>query len=121
MLFAGLILELILRCRPCLTVRAVENGRTLLLPRDPPMSWPPVQLAGDMRMLKSTIRAPRRAAAIAVVVSVATLVACSQQGTAEAPADLIVVNGKVYPAIAGGELADMVAVRGNTIVRVGSN
>ncbi|MBY0497488.1 MAG: amidohydrolase [Cyanobacteria bacterium] len=35
--------------------------------------------------------------------------------------DLIVINGKVYTADAGAELAEAVAVRGNKVVRVGSN
>src|SRR5829696_873194 len=72
-------------------------------------------------MMKSTVGAPRRAAAIAAVVSVAGLVACSQPMTAEAPADLIILNGKVYPATAAATLADAVAVRGHLVVRVGSN
>jgi hypothetical protein len=38
----------------------------------------------------------------------------------DGPVDLIVINGQVYSA-ANDELAEAVAVRGNTIVRVGSN
>lgn len=40
---------------------------------------------------------------------------------AEKPADLIVVNGKVYTADRNRTLAQAVAVRGNRIVRVGTN
>jgi predicted amidohydrolase YtcJ len=35
--------------------------------------------------------------------------------------DLIVVNGKVYAADGGADLAEAVAVRGNKVIRVGSN
>jgi predicted amidohydrolase YtcJ len=35
--------------------------------------------------------------------------------------DLIVINGKVYAADGGTELAEAVAVRGNKVIRVGSN
>ncbi|HEX6163814.1 MAG TPA: amidohydrolase [Vicinamibacterales bacterium] len=35
--------------------------------------------------------------------------------------DLIVINGKVYPADGAAELAEAVAVRGNKVIRVGSN
>lgn len=35
--------------------------------------------------------------------------------------DLIVINGKVYAADGGGDLAEAVAVRGNKVIRVGSN
>lgn len=38
----------------------------------------------------------------------------------DGPVDLIVINGQVYSA-AGDELAEAVAVRGNKVVRVGSN
>ena len=35
--------------------------------------------------------------------------------------DLIVINGKVYAADGGADLAEAVAVRGNKVIRVGSN
>jgi predicted amidohydrolase YtcJ len=35
--------------------------------------------------------------------------------------DLIIINGKVYAADGGTELAEAVAVRGNKVIRVGSN
>ena len=38
----------------------------------------------------------------------------------DGPVDLIVINGQVYSA-AGDELAEAVAVRGNKVIRVGSN
>jgi predicted amidohydrolase YtcJ len=37
------------------------------------------------------------------------------------PIDLMVVNGRVFTAEGGGDLAEAVAVQGNRIVRVGSN
>lgn len=40
---------------------------------------------------------------------------------AEKPADLIVINGKVYTANSERQMAEAVAVRGNRIVSVGSN
>lgn len=40
---------------------------------------------------------------------------------AEKPADLIVINGKVYTADKDRHVAEAVAVRGNRIVRVGTN
>jgi predicted amidohydrolase YtcJ len=39
----------------------------------------------------------------------------------DGPVDLIVVNGKVYAGEGGSDLAEAVAVRGNKVVRVGSN
>jgi predicted amidohydrolase YtcJ len=53
-------------------------------------------------------------------VSLLGLLAAAQQGGAGGSADLVVVNGKVYPG-GGGPFAEAVAVRGNTVLRVGSN
>lgn len=39
----------------------------------------------------------------------------------DGPVDLIVINGKVYSADGGAELAEAVAVTGNKVVRVGTN
>jgi predicted amidohydrolase YtcJ len=39
----------------------------------------------------------------------------------DGPVDLIVINGKVYAGDGGSDLAEAVAVRGNKIVKVGSN
>ena len=39
----------------------------------------------------------------------------------DGPVDLIVINGKVYASDGGSDLAEAVAVRGNKVVRVGSN
>ena len=39
----------------------------------------------------------------------------------DGPVDLIVVNGKVYAADGGSDLAEAIAVRGNKVVKVGSN
>src|SRR6185436_18331235 len=74
-----------------------------------------------MRMWNLTGRTLRRFAATAAAAGALGAVACSRPVTAEAPADLIVLNGKVYTAMADATPAGAVAVRGNTIVRVGSN
>src|SRR6478609_7264830 len=39
----------------------------------------------------------------------------------DGPVDLIVINGKVYAGDGGSDLAEAVAVRGNKVVKVGSN
>jgi predicted amidohydrolase YtcJ len=60
---------------------------------------------------------------VAVIVGatfIAGLIVGAQRDDASGPVDLIIVNGKVYPG--GGEaLQEAVAVRGNQILRVGSN
>ncbi len=60
---------------------------------------------------------------VAVIVGatfIAGLIVGAQRDDASGPVDLIIVNGKVYPG-AGAELQEAVAVRGNQILRVGSN
>jgi predicted amidohydrolase YtcJ len=60
---------------------------------------------------------------VAVIVGatfIAGLIVGAQRDDASGPVDLIIVNGKVYPG-AGEELQEAVAVRGNQILRVGSN
>ena len=59
-------------------------------------------------------------AAAALAIGVTTLAACARQDAAATPADLVVVNGRVYPG-GGAPFAEAVAVRGNTVLRVGSN
>jgi predicted amidohydrolase YtcJ len=44
----------------------------------------------------------------------------AQRQTDSAPADLLILNGKVYTADGSGTFAQAVAIRGNTIVAVGS-
>ena len=39
----------------------------------------------------------------------------------DGPVDLIVINGQVYASDGGSDLAEAVAVRGNKVIRVGSN
>ncbi len=39
----------------------------------------------------------------------------------DGPVDLIVINGKVYASEGGSDLAEAVAVRGNKVIKVGSN
>jgi len=51
---------------------------------------------------------------------IAGLIVGAQRDDANGPVDLIIVNGKVYPG-AGADLQEAVAVRGNQILRVGSN
>ncbi|MCM3879782.1 MAG: amidohydrolase family protein [Vicinamibacterales bacterium] len=68
--------------------------------------------------------ATRLATLLVVVIVGATLIAGlivgAQRADANGPVDLIIVNGKVYPG-GGKELQEAVAVRGNQILRVGSN
>jgi predicted amidohydrolase YtcJ len=66
-----------------------------------------------------------RLATILVIVIVgatfiAGLIVGAQRDDASGPVDLIIVNGKVYPG-AGASIQEAVAVRGNQILRVGSN
>ena len=51
---------------------------------------------------------------------VAGLIVGAQRDDANGPVDLIIVNGKVYPG-GGADLQEAIAVRGNQILRVGSN
>ncbi len=60
---------------------------------------------------------------VAVIVGatfVAGLIVGAQRDDANGPIDLIIVNGKVYPG-GGADIQEAVAVRGNQILRVGSN
>lgn len=57
---------------------------------------------------------------IVAVTFIAGLIVRAQRDD-DGPVDLIVINGKVYPADGGSELAEAVAVTGNKVVRVGSN
>src|SRR5947207_10576661 len=68
--------------------------------------------------------ASRLATILVIVIVGATLIAGlmvgAQRDDANGPVDLIIVNGKVYPG-AGADMQEAVAVRGNQILRVGSN
>jgi predicted amidohydrolase YtcJ len=60
---------------------------------------------------------------VAVIVGatfIAGLIVGAQRDDASGPVDLIIVNGKVYPG-GGADLQEAVAVRGNQILRVGTN
>ena len=60
---------------------------------------------------------------VAVIVGatfIAGLIVGAQRDDASGPVDLIIVNGKVYPG-GGAAIQEAVAVRGNQILRVGSN
>jgi len=60
---------------------------------------------------------------VAVIVGatfIAGLIVGAQRDDASGPVDLIIVNGKVYPG-GGADMQEAVAVRGNQILRVGSN
>ena len=74
-------------------------------------------------MKRQQMRARQRGTSIAsvTVLSLAILgaAACSSRA-ADGPADLLVLNGRVYTAVDGSATAEAVAVRGNTIARVGS-
>ncbi|HYE58736.1 MAG TPA: amidohydrolase, partial [Rhodothermales bacterium] len=68
--------------------------------------------------------ASRLTTLIVVFIVAATLIAgiiARAQRDDEGPVDLIVYNAKVYTGGRGGDFAEAVAVRGNTIFRVGSN
>lgn len=52
---------------------------------------------------------------------IAGLMVGAQRDDNDGPVDLIVFNGKVYTADASGSIAEAVAVRGNQILRVGTN
>ena len=52
---------------------------------------------------------------------IAGLIVGAQRDDNDGPVDLIVFNAKVYTADASGSMAEAVAVRGNQILRVGSN
>jgi predicted amidohydrolase YtcJ len=60
---------------------------------------------------------------VAVIVGatfIAGLIVGAQRDDESGPVDLIIVNGKVYPG-GGADMEEAVAVRGNQILRVGSN
>jgi predicted amidohydrolase YtcJ len=52
---------------------------------------------------------------------IAGLIVGAQRDDIDGPIDLIIHNGKVYSADASGTMAEAIAVRGNQIVRVGSD
>ena len=60
------------------------------------------------------------AATIAAVVCAALTWSCARASTQEAPADLLIVNGRVHTGVQGDSPGEAVAVRGHTIVKVGS-
>jgi predicted amidohydrolase YtcJ len=59
--------------------------------------------------------------AIVAATLIAGLIVGAQRDDSEGPVDLIVENAKVYTADASGAMAEAVAIRGNQILRVGSN
>jgi predicted amidohydrolase YtcJ len=68
--------------------------------------------------------ASRLTTLIVAFIVVATLIAgiiARAQRDDDGPVDLIVYNGKVYTADGSGTFAEAIAIRGNTIFRVGSN
>ncbi|MDP2391077.1 MAG: amidohydrolase, partial [Acidobacteriota bacterium] len=60
-------------------------------------------------------------ACIVGVTLIAGLIVGAQRADDDAAVDLIVINGKVYAGGAAAEMAEAVAIRGNKVVRVGSN
>jgi hypothetical protein len=59
--------------------------------------------------------------AIVAATLVAGLIVGAQRDDSSGPVDLIIHNAKVYTADANGSTAEAIAVRGNTILHVGSN
>jgi hypothetical protein len=59
--------------------------------------------------------------AIVAATLIAGLMVGAQRDDNDGPVDLIVFNAKVYTADSAGTMAEAVAVRGNQILRVGSN
>jgi len=59
--------------------------------------------------------------AIVAATFIAGLIVGAQRDDSSGPVDLIVYNAKLYAADALGSMAEAVAVRGNTILHVGSN
>lgn len=59
--------------------------------------------------------------AIVATTLVAGLIVGAQRDTPDGPVDLIVLNGRVFPATDDTTFAEAVAVRGNQILMVGSN
>jgi predicted amidohydrolase YtcJ len=59
--------------------------------------------------------------AIVSVTVVAGLIVGAQRDTEDGPVDLIVHNGRVFTADGRGTVAEALAVRGNQVLRVGSN
>src|SRR6187431_2343120 len=60
-------------------------------------------------------------ACIVGVTLIAGLIVGAQRADDDAAVDLIVINGKVYAGGGATDMAEAVAVRGNKVVRVGSN
>src|SRR3954470_17801679 len=52
---------------------------------------------------------------------IAGLIVGAQRDDSDGPVDLIVFNAAVYTADASGSMAEAVAIRGNQILRVGTN
>lgn len=77
------------------------------------------------RAARKTAVAARLTTYVVVAIVAATLIAGlmvgAQRDDNDGPVDLIVHNAKVYTADASGTMAEAVAVRGNQILRVGSN
>ncbi len=67
--------------------------------------------------------AARLTAYVVVGIVAATLIAglIAQRDDSDGPVDLIVQNAKVYTAESNGRMAEAVAIRGNQILRVGSD
>lgn len=58
--------------------------------------------------------------AIVAATLIAGLIVGAQRDDTEGPVDKIILNGKIYTA-RGGTMAEAIAIRGNQILRVGSN
>lgn len=58
---------------------------------------------------------------IVAVTLVAGLIVGAQRDDDSGPMDLLIVNGRVYPADGSGTFAEAVAIRANQVLRIGSN
>src|SRR5687767_2688523 len=96
-----------------LTQSVFTNTFIVFLPRKRPRCY---AISSSMATRLTTIL-------VAVIVGatfIAGLIVGAQRDDLNGPVDLIIVNGKVYPG-AGAELQEALAVRGNQILRVGTN
>jgi len=59
--------------------------------------------------------------AIVAATFVVGLIVGAQRDDHDSPVDLVVLNGRVYTGGAGGAFAEALAIRGNTVLKVGTN
>lgn len=59
--------------------------------------------------------------AFAILIVAGAIAACGTPRSSQPPADLVILNGRVYTANAAGVFAEAVAIHGTAIARVGTN